>query len=205
MSTRIKIGITVLLALTYFNCYSYVQEISSDTLTLEERVTLLKKYKAENDEQAFFDTYPNDFDCFVAIFGYEDLVTGGSRLSPLYYELEIMEWFFDLSINEKFILNKIVALFQNGYWQADGVNHFRYKSRKLIESNMELVLAELNKSDSEAILGFWHFYYDGPHPKNYKKDYEYLHSKVKALDDRVAALMKQSYEKLLKESDGHGH
>ncbi len=61
-----------------------------------------------------------------------------------------------------------------------------------------------NQKD-EDIKSFWHFYFDSPHPESYKEDFEVLYNRYAEKDERVAKLMKEEFEKLLSESDGHGH
>lgn len=169
--------------------YKRIQE-SKDTNSL-------KVYKT-----AFLKLFPHSFSLFNSIYGYDD--ENGARL--LYYEAENhTDLFFNLeSINQDAFIKKVIDISLNGHWEADAINYFRMKMKESLLENPELYYVILNSYSESEILSFWHFFYDGPHPKNYENIYKELYSRGFKLNKDISKLMQKAYSKLLleKKSDG---
>lgn len=184
--------------------------VKVDTLTIQKRVDVLEEYSSKLSirefQIKFFEIFPNNFEDFKAIFGYDDN-TEEFEHGPLYMSSEsyIDVFFTKLDIDKNLFSEKVIDIATGGKWQADGVSAFQIYLAEEVKDDVDYYIEKLAHRNSGEIKAFWYFYFAGPHPENYKKDFSELFSKVNAIDENVGALMKEAYEELLLQSDGHGH
>ena len=182
-----------------------------DTLSRFERAKILKNYLSKFPDniaqEKFYYYFPNSFDEFKSIFGYYEVSMSGADFGPLYDESQkYIDAFFNIkNISPSKITKRAINIAKEGHWQADGINIFQLYLQEDLTNNLTRYIEELKMEREDIINSFWYFYFDGPNPENYKKDYELLYQKVKKIDTEIAELMKQAYEKVLSEHDGHGH
>lgn len=189
-----------------------VTEKLTDIEIQEKAKKLQEVYQLALDEtkykSIFFEEFPNSFDSFVRLYGYIDDDDGNTHFYPLYdYSYEHVCLLFSelrdfISINK--FCQKLIHICIDGYWQPDGVSCLKlvvYESSKY----SVIMSQELKILSDDKILSFWRFYFDGPHPDNHQKNYEELYKQYYEESPRIADLMKQSYQQLLSEHDGHGH
>lgn len=190
------------------NSKAFESETIFDNLSLGDKVELLKSInlKLSNGivhQQKFYRAFPDNFETFEMIFGNDP------KYIEMYPDVEIkwIQYFFDslTFVEKELIYQRIISIGKDGKWDADGVNYFQHGMREKIKSNLSLSIEILKSYSAEEVISFWYFYYDGPHPENYKMDFVDLYPKVKAIDQEVSALMKEAYKELLQKSDGHGH
>lgn len=215
-SYKLIIGFIILFCI--FSCkerrnQSAQKEIVMDTLVTRDSTETLKAYyeKAHGTQDTlkfkrlFFSFFPNNFNSFNLIYGYDD----EKGEMPLYdfYEKHIN--FFCRLISEQAnaaSYNKLIRLGIGGHWDADAVNLLQECIVQNINKNPSLALRELKQFNDMEIKSFWRFVYDGPHPGDIeiKKRYNSLYEKIKVSDTTIANLMKNEYEKLIKEFETHG-
>lgn len=153
-------------------------------------------------ERALFSCFPNTFAEMQALFGYDKIA------GPLYFYIPIegpIPFFRDLnSIPKDIYYNKYIDICVGGYWQADHINE-AFGIAKRIENDTQAICSELIKRTDEEILSVFRFIFDGPHPadKENKKDYNFLLSKLKNTNYRLAELLSESYIDLLSEKHHH--
>ena len=108
-------------------------------------------------------------------------------------------------IPAEILYDKMLTVGINGFWDADEVSFLQNYIGYLIFDNTPLAIKILNSKSDDQIASFFYFLYDGPHPKNKKENYEYLHKALAQLDPRVAWLLQVAYKKLLSEEHCPGH
>jgi hypothetical protein len=151
-------------------------------------------------EKLFFDLFPSKFDCFNYLYG-------NAKHSVLNsYSLDHVEILFSLNIiGPTQHVAKQIELSLQGSWEADAINYLRYNMKNQVSNILHQFVKQLSAYPDKEILSFWYFLFDGPHPENYKDDYNKLYNRCKALDSEIAELMRQAYEKLLSEDKCQGH
>jgi hypothetical protein len=182
-----------------------------DTLSIDLRLRLLKEYASKISEKdiqkRFFEIFPNNFKDFRDLFGYEDIHAANPNFGPLYMDSQyyIDVFFTKLDVDKDMLNKKAIDIAVEGQWQADGVNIFQLYIRDEAKEYSNYYAKELEKRSNDEIENFWSFLFAGPHPENYKDDFEILYERYNEINPQITELMKQSYEKLLSEHDGHGH
>lgn len=93
---------------------------------------------------------------------------------------------------------------------SHGIHYDPYRTLKeLVQKqfgiHVQAASEVLEPKSKKDIISFWKYYFDGPHPENYKNDFDELHKRYSAHSKRVGDIMKTAYEELIEESDGHGH
>lgn len=200
-----------ILLIVFFTCTSLSGQVRnfSDSLGIDYKATqleLLYQMSQESKENKirFFEEFPDDFKTFVRLYGYmekeEEL-----QLSILYNQsYNHLSLLFNSPVSNVDYINKMVNLSYEGTWQSDAVSILQNNINKIVKENRLLVINLLSKRNDKEIRSFWHFFFDGPHPENYQKDYEELYQHYHKENSRITKLMEQSYEKLLKNrSQGH--
>jgi len=201
----------------FVNCDFCVRESQIDYI--ERYKVLQASYedlsKADNQIK-FYCCFPKNFNEFELLFGYVDisqnnydtLIMKGNEYiitdkeAPLYdYANEYIDTFFDRleSVSKNIKIKNVIEIAFAGVWDSDGVNIFQlYLQGDMIEYFKNYLIL-LDKYTDKEILSFWHFYFDGPHPKNYQKDFDELYKRYSEQNMRIASLMKEAYLELLTE------
>jgi hypothetical protein len=181
--------------------------VLKDSIIAEQLKKSLNDLSSNGAQKEYYNLFPNSFISFKNIFGYYE--KGDSlQLGYLYENSKqfISAYFEQLTlIDQKAISEKVIDIAKEGAWQADGVNIFQYHLMQDVNKNGNTYFNLLGKMDNSEIINFWNFYFDSPHPESCKEDFEVLYNRYAEKDKRVAKLMKEEFEKLLSESDGHGH
>lgn len=183
-----------------------------DSITNADPNTLKSYYEKAHGTQdtlkfrrLFFLMFPNNFNSFNSMYGYND----GKGEMPLYNFYEKHISFFCRLVSEQADAegyNKLIRLGIGGHWDADPINLLQECIVQHVNRNPSLALMQLKQFNDKEIKSFWKFFYDGPHPSDIqiKKRYNSLYVKMKVLDTAIANLMKNEYERLVKEFETHG-
>jgi len=205
---------TTLLFFLFINVCSCNSQSQREKINIEDLAKSIKEYhqKAEGSnpeerakyENLFFKVFPSSFKEMELLFGYDEI----KGKAPLYdYPIgsNIISFFSKLKyVETEPYYNKYIDICIGGKWEADNISEGFGIGAKLYYDT-EGMVSQLSKRKDEDVIGVFRFLYDGPHPDNYKESYDSLHAKVKEVNPKVAELMKQAYELLLSEDDGHGH
>jgi len=203
--------IIFLICVSIISCNSQTQNM---VMSIEEQTETLKRYYEKGSdntgeekvkyEQLFFKEFPSSFREMQDFFGYDDI----KGKAPLYdYPIgdNIIVFFSKLKhIEMDDYYNKYIDICIDGKWEADNISEGFGLTTKLYYDT-EAIISVLSEKTDKEIKSVFRFVFDGPHPDQRKESYEELHNKVKPVNPRVADLMKQAYEQLLSEDDGHGH
>ncbi len=169
---------------------------------LDSLSDLLENQKNATIELAFFNEFPNCFDQYVEIYGYK-IVNGKSidGLAPYASFTHVRKIFTNVQLKESALyFEKLVKVCVNGYWQADGVNDLKFCLFGKLQTNLDDIVSILITKTDEDIIGFWYFYFDGPHPpKVIPVDLIEIEKKNK----RIFDLIKIAHQKVLANKSHH--
>ncbi|MDY0988687.1 Bacterial SH3 domain protein [Flavobacterium sp. ACN2] len=150
---------------------SFLVSCSSKSQSKEIRINNLKTAFKKNDDKAFFQNFPKDYDQFVKDFGWNDNL---DTSYTLYNEsTDYIDRFFAILSKDKTnkSLTSIIDIGIDGKYQADGVNYFKFNIEKLFTKNPSLVCNLLKNRRPDDIDSFWYFYLDSPQPLTSVPDY----------------------------------
>lgn len=205
------------------NNYNSVEMKLKSSESVEKRVSALFQIEMEQsfvlskeDEKRFFLALPNNFEEFKSFYGTKYKLKDGRKLflSSNYHYVTLLPNLF--YINKRNLTEKLIQISINGHFIEDGrissmdldsvsslsnlldaTAEFQQSIQLYFASNISVTCRIMKELSNTEILNFWHFYFDGPHPKNYQKEFEELQRRYNECDERTAKLMKHSYEKLL--------
>ena len=182
---------------------------------INEQAEVLKKYynKATDSignekakyEKLFFEAFPTSFTRMKELYGFDDK----KGEAPL-YNYPVGENHISLFYKLKYVdtieyYNKYIDICIDGKWEADNISEgFGIKGKLYYDTKK--MLDVLSKRTENEIRSVFCFVFDSPHPEDSgsKEFYEELYAKVKTVNPSMAELMKQEYDRLLKESVTHG-
>lgn len=175
----------------------------------KEQADTLSKYfdkKQLATDEKFFSAFPNSFKEMQEVFGFDD--SKGS--APLYdypNGENMIKYFAKLnSIPKDIYYDKYINICLDGIWEADNIREaFGFADR--LTNDTEAACLSLAKRTDKEIKSVFHFIFDGPHPKNEynEKIYTELLPILTKQDERLGKLLKETYNKVITEDDGHGH
>ena len=175
----------------------------------KEQADTLSKYfdkKQLGSDERFFCAFPNSFKEMQDVFGFDN--NKGS--APLYdypNGENMIKYFAKLnSIPKDIYYDKYINICLDGVWEADNIREaFGFADR--LTNDTEAACLSLAKRTDKEIKSVFHFIFDGPHPKNEynEKIYTELLPILTKQDERLGKLLKEAYNKVITEDDGHGH
>lgn len=145
---------------------------STHAQSVAEQADKLKHYYATDIKQ-FFQSFPDNYADFVALYGYSE---SPDTLAILYPDaLTHIDKFFAArtAVGDVVFFNKLIDLSINGHWQADGVGYLQEGIRRSFSENENAMKDLLRKRTTDEQYAFWYFYFDGPHPDKAKPPIEY--------------------------------
>lgn len=164
-------------------------------------IRLIELYDNKNCKE-FFNAFPNTFQDFNQLYGYDDK-KGERRLYSKYEEH--IAYFFDCSeLPDREKLNKVIRIGIGGEWEADTVETFQQSAFNLIKDHSNEAKEVLDNLPDDKASSFWHFLFDGPHPTDKE-----IVRRVDLLSDSFGKKSKQSkllseqYKKLVVEWSEH--
>lgn len=146
--------------------------------------------------QKFFDLFPNNFEEFKCLYGYDGFYNGSTtklknNIGTTYAEKHIVTIFSNLKVDNRDYIEKLLNLSTNASWQPDAVNYLRHTLKNCIKSlneGYDLTLRFLSKKSFKEVKSFWIFYYTQEEPvikdANLNK-YETNFSKIIKIHDQV--------------------
>jgi len=163
-----------------------------------ESIDDIKKY-----EELFFLLFPDTHQMLESFYGL-NYKTG--KVGLLFdHGCDHIDRFFDLtSINNDTLITKIINISIDAIWDHGSMT-FQHGVQSKFNENMKKFCNLLSGYSNQEIFNFWYFFYDGPHPENYKADYKELHPQIKKIDQNIAGLMEKAFEQLLSEDRCPGH
>lgn len=175
----------------------------------KEQADTLSKYFDKNQvatDERFFCAFPNSFKEMQVVFGFDDK-NGSAPLYDYPNGENMIKYFAKLnSIPKDTYYDKYINICLDGVWEADNIREaFGFADR--LTNDTEAACLSLAKRTDKEIKSVFHFIFDGPHPKNEynEKIYTELLPILIKQDERLGKLLKEAYNKVITEDDGHGH
>jgi hypothetical protein len=117
----------------------------------------------DKDEEEFLRQFPKDFEQFQGYFGWDVPKDAPHELYE--HSVHYIEYVFYLLRTKKYpeYEKNIIAICENGQWEADAVNYFQHHVLRYIKENEKFnLINELSDDRAKSVL---FFLFDGPHPK----------------------------------------
>ncbi|WP_029269171.1 SH3 domain-containing protein [Flavobacterium sp. KJJ] len=148
---------------------------------------LQEGYNTKNKKK-FIDNFPNDFEDFKLVFGWNDKL---DKPNALYSEAnDFIRYFFELSSNNDNCRKTIIKIACQAKWEADAVNYFHMNLVLLVENNKNFDNM-LQTLDDKDLNDFWHFYFDIENLIYSKKLYTILNDFMKEKSMSVFNILKK--------------
>ncbi len=149
---------------TFILLTSIFQLIAQTAEVAKLRSAFLDLQKNDNQtyQQRYFDLFPDSFEKFEQVFGFED-----GKKAPLYYNsIEYIRALFELdSISQSNQINKWIDISIGGHWDADAVNYFQHYLRPRILKNVDLTYRLLKVRPDKEVESFFYFFFNEIHPQ----------------------------------------
>jgi hypothetical protein len=169
---------------------------------LEQIAKRLIELHNNKDCKEFFNAFPNTFEKFNQLYGYDDQ-TGARRL---YSKSEHIPYFFSCSeVSNRERLEKVIGIGINGKWDADSIGWFNDLAYDLVKDHPKEAKEILDNLSHEKAASFWYFLFDSPHPtdKQNVRNFELMQF-VLGKDSKQSKLLAEQFQKLRDSDDGHG-
>jgi hypothetical protein len=170
---------------------------------LEQVAKRLTELHDNKNCKEFFNAFPNTFEEFDRLYGFDD--EKGGRI--LYSKFpEHFSYFFDcpdVSAQEKLI--KVIKIGVDGRWNdAVPIGVFEESAFDLIIDNPSKAREILDSLPDEKAASFWYFLFDRPHPtdKENKKRVDSL-SSLLGKNSKQSKLLSEQYKKLVVDWSEH--
>ncbi len=162
----------------------------------------LQKAYEEQDYDAFVAAFPDKYEDFVNVYGY-DMINGTKKI--LYdcgYE-HIKYLFSNDRIVETKVLDKLLGLSYNYIWAADAVNYVIDDTRQLLISKPQRMTEYFSEKTDEEVISFLQMALTCLYSDNkwYLKDYYNIIETYTPYSDRIAKLAKVAFERAKKACD----
>ena len=179
-------------------------ENSADTKIKKDSVYYLKLFynqflnrKDSVSEVSFFKWFPDSFERFNSLYGYDDAL--GEK--PLYSEGT--NHILDYSKLRKYVsdidyYNKLINISIGGHWEADNISMLQEVLSDNFKSQSVLFSELIQKKSKPEIESFWFFFFDGPHPNNPEttRIYNEVLSSLDSLNKGMVPVVKKAYAKV---------
>ena len=179
------------------NNVSVVESPEIQINELSDKVAKLSEFYDKKNCKDFVNAFPNNFQEFNNIYGYED----GKGGNILYSKTEHIDYFFNCSeVVDSEKLSKVIKVGIDGKWDADNIETFQNSSYAIVKKYADETKQLLDNLSDEKAASFWYFLFDGPHPShpinvnNFKSVSKLLGEKSKQ-----SKLLSEQFQKLLKE------
>lgn len=168
------------------------------TLALDAQETKIQNLKSsflQNDWDTFFEAFPETFEEFLNIYGYDE---NGPR--PLYSGYEHINFLFSSSrIYESYYFNKLLSLTQGYKWDADAPNYLSDNIFRMLMENPARIIDLLHNKKQTEIINFLRCAIYTPYPKHehYLNELNELIEKYRLTSPRIACCLMKAYREIL--------
>lgn len=189
-----------LILLFYINIVFLFPTVYSQD-TIQKTVLSLVQYydKAISDDgevskQLFFDVFPDNFQIFNSIYGWNNQRNVPQYLYDSAYNHIIFFCKLSNNIPTELYYKKMINICLNAHWEADAINYFQNCMQTQFLTNIDTFLSVLGLYDDPSIKKFWHFFFDSPyfdHPFQLAL-YDKVHTTIMQ-NERIFLLMQEQY------------
>ena len=130
----------------------------------DDAATKLDKFYMSKDCKGFVGAFPETFQAFDQLYGYNDQT--GER--PLYskYAQHVPYFFSCDGVSDVDRLNKAIKLGVGGKWDADAVGMLQDSTYSLVTKHPKEAEDILDGLPDDTASSFWYFLMDAPHPSD---------------------------------------
>lgn len=163
--------------------------------SLEQMAIRLTELYDNKNCKEFFNAFPNNFQEFNQLYGYED--EKGERILYSKYS-EHISYFFNCSEKSKREkLTKSIEIGIDGKWEADAIGAFQDSTFDLVKDNINEAKELLDNLPNEKASSFWYFLLDGAHPTDKEKIKRVdLLNKLLDKESNQSKLLTEQFQKL---------
>lgn len=176
------------------NSWKGVKQLPETIDTLEGKANQLSERYKKSDYPGFLNLFPNSFNEFIDLYGYDD-ITGKKLLYSVY--VEHLNFFFSpVGVNKTELYLKVFNIALNGEWDADAPNLFRNKLVDLILDDADGFIKLFSTKPDNEVSSFWFFVFDGPTEKNdlqLKENFENIYRKINSIDYIHGVLLRKKF------------
>lgn len=166
--------------------------IANDSLKI--KINQLKEAYSKNNYFTFFELFPNTFNDFLELYGYDDIM--GEK--PLYNVCEehINFFFNSYEFNRKEFIPKLFNVIKDAYWEADAPSYLQKNVSELIKLHTTDFVDYLNIYPDRDVKRFWHFVFGGSGKCDLqnKEKFEIIYGKINSIDKKQGDLLKEEFE-----------
>ena len=165
----------------------------------EKKAQKLKELYKNKNCKKFFKEFPNTFQEFDQLYGFDD--KKGERV--LYSEPKHITYFFSCAeVSDRERLEKAIRIGINGKWEADLIFMFQDSTFNLVKDHVTEAKEMLDNLPDEKASTFWYFLFDGPHPNNEKTNVDILINLL-GNDSKQSKLLLKEFQKLQVDWENH--
>jgi len=167
-----------------------------------DRAALLTELYNNKNCREFFNAFPNTFDEFDQLYGFDD--DKGERILYSKSEEHISFLYGCAEVSDFEKLKKSIDIGINGRWEADASALVQSFAFNLIKDNPNETKAILDTLPNSKASSFWYFMFDGPHPTDQEniKKVDLLRNLL-GKDSKQSKLLSEQYKKLLVDWSEH--
>lgn len=178
--------------------------VQKDSITvvndsLKIKANQLKEAYSKNNYFGFFKLFPNTFDEFLKLYGYDD-EKGENNILALVCEDHIDFFFASYELNKESFIPKMFNLVKVGHWEADAPSTLQDNIEKFIKLHTKEVIDYLITKPDIEVTGFWYFVFDGSSRNDLqnKDKFNNIYQKINSLDKKQGLILKSEFEKMYK-------
>jgi len=172
---------------------NHIKTLNDSAILLKNKFEKYRAFKDSLSEILFFQIFPDDFNKFVSLYGYNES-NQNLKLGPLYDHYEHILNYAPKYINKKDYIRKLINICKNGYWQSDNVSHLQKRIIDLFIESPDLFISLLKENKEPCINSFWKFFFDSPHPNNNQELYDNVLKIVSQFDINMTPIIEKSYQ-----------
>ena len=162
----------------------------------------LQKAYEEKDYDAFVDAFPDKYEDFLNVYGYDKKNGQGN---PLYdHYVEHLDFLFNNEkVLEENVLNKLLSLSYNYIWRSDAVSQVIYETEKLLLEYPKRFTEYFSGKTDEEVISFIQMALTNIDTDNsyYLKGYYKLLETYTPYSGRIVKLAKIAFERAKKACD----
>jgi len=176
---------------------NHIKTLNDSAIFIKNKFEKYKTSKDSLSETLFLQIFPDNFNKFVSLYGYNES-DQNLKLGPLYDYYEHILNYSPEYVNRKYYIRKLINVCKNGYWQSDNVSHLQKRITDLFIEFPDLFISLLKEEKRSCINSFWRFFFDSPHPNNNQELYGNVLKVVSELDINMIPIIEKSYQENIK-------
>jgi len=148
-------------------------------------------------EYSFFNKFPNSFEQFNSLYGYDDVLGGRPLYNEGYDHILGYSKLREHIANVDYY-NKLIDISIGGHWEADNISYLQEVLNITFHKNPRLFSELINKRSENEKKSFWVFFFDGPHPGDPETNHIYneVLSSLDSLNKEMIPIVKSAYAKV---------